>query len=335
MESRSDGFTLLEILVAVCIMAMVLTFAFEAYQGIEHSYQRVGHSPSRDRAARIVLDRLERELVGSILIQREDVSDPNNPLSQPLSQRQQPSQGRQPSQSQQASQAQQPYFFWGEPKAYSEAEADTLRFVTRTPIRPPGAPDNSFEIVTYGAVPSQSGSGFSLLRQAEPLSQQLVKEVTWESPDMVADNVATFLVRYHSDQAQATEGWDSTAAEQLDQLPASVVVTVSLWEHDESGKDTEGPEFTRTIDLPVRPFKLTPENAANKGDCGEGMTVVECVQQFSEQIGEASPSLATAIKDAQGQVQDTCWNPPQPSAALQRLKVLMGGVPGFDAGECK
>ena len=307
-HSRADGFTLLEILVAVCIMAMVLTFAFEAYQGIENSYQRVGHSPSRDRAARIVLDRLERELVGSILIQREDGSDP----------------------------LLQPYFFWGESKAYSETEADSFRFVTRTPIRPPGSgSDNPLEVVTYGAVPSESGPGLTLLRQAEPLSTQLMKEVKWDAPDVVADNVATFLARYHSDQGQASEGWDSTGAEQLDQLPASLVITVSLWEHDESGKQTEGPEFTRTIDLPVRPFKLTPENAQKKADCGEGMTVQDCIQQFSSQIQEASPSLATAIRDAQGQVQDTCWNPEQPSPALQRLKVLRGGVPGFDAGECR
>lgn len=309
-DAQSDaGFTLLEILVAVCIMAMVLTFAFEAYQGIEHAYQRVGHSPSRDRAAKIVLDRLERELVGSILIQREDGTDP----------------------------LLQPYFFWGEAKAYGEADADTFRFVTRTPIRPPGSgTDNMMEIVTYGAVPSQSGAGFALLRQAEVLPPQLLKEVKWESPDIVADNVATFLVRYRSDQAQDSEGWDSTGAEQLDQLPASVVVTVSLWEHDESGKDLEGPEFSRTIDLPVRPFKLSPDNGKKQGaDCGEGMTVQQCIDQFTSQIQQASPSLATAIQDAQGQVQDGCWSPPQPSAALQRLKVLMGGVPGFDASDCK
>jgi len=306
--TRSNaGFTLLEILVAVCIMAMVLTFAFEAYQGIERSYQRVGHSPSRDRAARIVLDRLERELVGTILIQREDGTDP----------------------------LLQPYFFWGESKPYAEDETDSFRFVTRTPIRPPGGSDNSLEVVTYAAVPSEDGHGLALLRQAEPLSQQLMKEVKWQSPDLVADHVATFLARYHSDQQQATEGWDSTGAEQLDQLPASIVVTISLWETDESGKQTEGPEFSRTIDLPVRPFKLTADNAQKKADCGEGMTVQDCIQQFSAQIEQASPSLATAIKDAQAQVQDTCWSPEQPSAGLQRLKVLLGGVPGFDAGECR
>jgi hypothetical protein len=85
----------------------------------------------------------------------------------------------------------------------------------------------------------------------------------------------------------------------------------------------------------VRPFKLTPEGAAAKPDCGEGMSVQECIDTFSQQIGQASPSLASAIQQARSQVQDQCWNPEQPSAELQRLKVLMGGVPGFDAGECK
>ena len=305
--SRAAGFTLLEILVAVFIMAMVLTFAFEAYRGIERAYSRVGSSPSRDRAARIVLDRLERELVGSVLIQREEGADP----------------------------LLHPYFFFGETKPYADSEGDTIRFVTRTPLRAPGAPPVGLEVVTYGAVPAKSGPGLSLIRQAEPLPSQLEKEVTWAKPDIVADNVALFLARYHSDDDQASEAWDSTGAERLDQLPKEIVVTVSLWETDANGQPAAGPEFSRTIDLPVRPFRLAPEGAKPTADCGEGMTVQQCIETFTAQIGQASESLATAIRDAQAQVQDKCWNPEQPSPQLQRLKVLMGGVPGFDAGECK
>jgi prepilin-type N-terminal cleavage/methylation domain-containing protein len=306
-HSRAAGFTLLEILVAVFIMAMILTFAFEAYRGIEHAYSRVGTSPSRNRAARVVLDRLERELVGSVLVQREEGADP----------------------------LLHPYFFFGETKPYAEAEGDTIRFVTRTPLRAPGAPPVGLEVVTYGAVPARSGPGLSLIRQAEPLSAQLVKEVTWDSPDIVADNVALFLLRYQPENAEASETWDSTGAERLDQLPGTVVVTVSLWETDADGQPAPGPEFTRAIELPVRPFRLAPEGAKAAAECGEGMTVQQCIETFAQQIGQASESLGNAIRDAQSQVQDKCWNPEQPSPALQRLKVLMGGVPGFDAGECK
>ena len=308
MTRARDGFTLIEVLVAVFIMAMVLTFAFQAYQGIENAYTRVGASPSRDRAARIVLDRLERELVGSVLVQRETGADP----------------------------LLHPYFFYGEQKSYSEAEGDTVRFVTRTPLRAPAAPPVGLEIVTYGAVPSQNGPGLVLLRQAELLSNQLAKQVVWDSPDVVVDNLATFTLRYQGDAGSASESWDSTGVERLDQLPSVLLVTVSLIETDEKGKSVVGPEFTRTIDLPVRPFKLSPEGATQQvADCGEGVTVQQCLDTFAAQISQASDSLAAAIRDAQSQTKDTCWNPEQPSPSLQRLKVLMGGVPGFDAGECR
>ncbi len=305
--TRRAGFTLLEILVAIFIMSIVLTFAFQAYQGIENAYSRVGTTQNRDRAARIVLDRLERELVGTVVIEREEGADP----------------------------LLHPYFFFGEMKAYSDSEGDTVRFVTRTPLRAPAAPPVGLEIVTYGAVPSQTGPGLTLLRQAEILPAQLAKEVVWESPDVVVDNVALFVVRYMGDDQQGSEAWDSTGVERLDQLPRQLVVTVSLWETDPNGAPTPGTDFSRTIDLPVRPFKLSPEGEAQEADCGEGMSVQECLETFAGQISQASESLATAIRDAQAQVEDQCWSPEAPSPALQRLKVLMGGVPGFDAGECK
>ena len=307
--SRQAGFTLLEIMVAVLIMAILLTFTFQAYRGIEGAYQRVGGSTSRDRAARVVLDRLERELVGTVLVEREQGSDP----------------------------LLHPFFFYGNAKPYAESEGDELRFVTRTPLRPPGAPGGGLEIVTYGAVPSQTGPGLVLLRQAEAMPRQLAKDVVWTEPEIVADNVALFIARYHGDQGDATEGWDSTGVEMLDQLPTELVVTVSLLEA--SGPDgalVPGPELTRTIELPVRPFSLSPEGADDDAKaCGEGMTVKACIAAAQTSIDASSSSLAAAIKQAQTQVADKCWNPEQPSAPLQRLKVLLGGVPGFDPSECK
>ncbi len=302
------GFTLLEIMVAVLIMSIVLTFAFQAYRGIESAYQRVGTTTSRERAARIVLDRLERELVGTVLVEREQNIDPLF----------------------------HPYFFFGNAKPYGDSEGDELRFVTRTPLRAPGGPPVGLEIVTYGAVPSQTGAGLALLRQAEPLPAQLAKEIVWTEPEVVVDNVALFIARYHTEEGDASEGWDSTGVEKLDKLPKELVLTVSLLETGADGQLAPGPEFTRVVELPVRPFKLAPEGAEDDAKaCGEGMTVKQCVESFRSQIDTASTSLASAITQAQAQVSDKCWSSEQPSAALQRLKVLMGGVPGFDASECK
>ena len=59
-QARAEGFTLLEVLVAVFIMSLVITFAFQAYRGIADAYARVTEEGTRDRAARVLLDRIER-----------------------------------------------------------------------------------------------------------------------------------------------------------------------------------------------------------------------------------------------------------------------------------
>jgi prepilin-type N-terminal cleavage/methylation domain-containing protein len=305
------GFTLLEVLVAMFIMALILTFSFQAYQGIAQAYERVSTSTSRDRAARILLDRLERELVGTVLIQREPDTDP----------------------------LLHPYFFFAQPKMYADAEGDELRFITQTPLRSPGSSPEALALVTYGTTPSQTGPGLALLRQEEIVPAQLAKEILWAEPQVVADNVAIFVARFGGADGNSLESWDSTGVELLDQLPTSIVLSVALWETDANGEPVQSEEFMRVVNLPVRPFRLSPEitdpNAEGDADCGEGTTVEACLETYAEEIADASPALAQAIADARGQVQDQCWNEAQPSSALQRLKVLMGGIPGFDASECQ
>jgi prepilin-type N-terminal cleavage/methylation domain-containing protein len=306
---RSTGFTLLEVLVAMFIMALVLTFAFQAYQGISEAYTRVSSTTSRNRAAEILLDRLERELVGAVLVQREEGADP----------------------------LLHPYFFFGQVRAYADAEGDELRFVTQTPLRSQGSAPGALALVTYGSTPSKLGPGLALLRQEESLPPQLAKEIVWTEPQIVADNVAQFLVRFRGEVAETAEEWDSTAPAQLDQLPVSIALTVSLWETGPDGESVPGEERSRLIQLPVRPFRLSPEEAdgAAAGECGGGLTVGECLESFSDAIGGASSALSASITSTRAEVPDTCWNAPEPSPALQRLKVLMGGVPGFDAAACE
>jgi prepilin-type N-terminal cleavage/methylation domain-containing protein len=313
MSSRAaHGFTLLEVLVAVFIMALVISFAFQAYQGIAEAYERVSEISSRDRSARIVLDRIERELVGAVMIERENGADP----------------------------LLHPYLFFAQPLLHDESEEGfELRFVTQTPLRSPGSPPASLALVTYGTVTAKSGHGIELLRQEEPLTAKLAKQVEWSAEQIVADNVALFKLSFSGDGVPVGEGWDSTGAAQLDQLPTAVEVSVTLWETDAEGDPWPGPEFTRVVNLPVRPFRLAPEDAdtaaGGEADCGDGVTVTACLDGYKNEIEAASPSLAAVIRDTRSQVKDACWSAPQPSAALARLKVLMGGLPGFDPGECR
>ena len=300
------GFTLLEVLVAIFIMSLVITFAFQAYRGIADAFTRVSEVTSRDRAARILLDRIERELTGAVMVQREEGADP----------------------------LLHPYFFFAEPRAFEDSTGYELRFITQTPLRSPGSPPAALGLVTYGAVPSQTGPGFALVRQEEPVPAFLAKQVEWKSAQTMADNVAMFSLAFGGD---ATEGWDSTAVAQLDDLPESVEITISLWESAPDGEPWPGLQLTRIVSLPVRPFRLAPDaaDAGATADCGEGTTVTACYEHFAAELAAASPSLAAAINDAKAQTSDACWGEAKPSAALGRLRVLMSGLPGFDPGACR
>ena len=135
-------------------MSLVITFAFQAYRGIADAYTRVSEVTSRDRSARILLDRIERELTGAVMVQREEGADPLT----------------------------HPYFFFAEPRASEESSGFELRFITQTPLRSPGSPPAALALVTYGVVPSQTGPGFTLLRQEEPVPALLAKQVEWTTP---------------------------------------------------------------------------------------------------------------------------------------------------------
>jgi prepilin-type N-terminal cleavage/methylation domain-containing protein len=320
------GFTLLEVLVAIFIMSLVITFAFQAYRGIADAFARVSEVTSRDRAARVLLDRIERELTGAVMVQREEGADPLT----------------------------HPYFFFAEPRAFEDSNGYELRFITQTPLRSPGSPPAALALVTYGVVPSQTGPGLALVRQEEPVPAFLAKQVKWNEPQVMADNVAIFSLGFGADAtagagagagadagagagaSAATEGWDSTAVAQLDDLPETVDITISLWEAAPDGEPWPGKQLARQVELPVRPFRLSPEPAEGEGseECGGGMTVSACINHFAAAIGAASPSLAAAINDAKSQTSDACWNSPQASEALARLKALMSGLPGFDEGAC-
>lgn len=306
----THGFTLIEVLVAIFIMALVISFAFQAYQGISEAYSRVSENASRDRAARILLDRIERELVGAVLVEREEGADP----------------------------LLHPYLFFSQPVLQGESTGFELRFVTQTPLRSPGSPPVALTLVTYGSAISASGPGLDLLRQEEPLPAEQAKAIEWKDPQIVADGIAIISLSFSGEADQPAEGWDSTSVEQLDQLPLSAEIHLSLWEMGPDGELWPSLEVTRTVDLPVRPFRLAPEGGDEAGgeqaDCGSGVTVAACLESYAKELAASSPSLAAAINEARAQAEGACWSDPEPSPALQRLKVLMGGLAGFDAGRC-
>jgi type II secretion system protein J len=226
---RSDGFTLLEMLIVIGITALLVTAAVQAHLGIRRAQTRAAQGLHRERAAEVLLDRLERELVGTVLVVRPTEVD----------------------------RLSHPYVFYGEDYFVSDADADAVRFVTRNPLRAaPGHTGSGVRLVTYNTRTSDV-AGITLVREEKPLPENLQKEPVIEEGQEVLDEVALFRLRYLDDEGEDwREDWDSTDVALLDRLPTAVEITVALLEEDELGERSPGPEHPRVVPLPVRPFDL-------------------------------------------------------------------------------
>lgn len=254
------GFTLLEILVAITITAMLVTATVTGTRQLHSAFERAVQDYDRTRTARILLDRLERELVGTMLVVREVEGDEDT-------------------------RDEHPWLFIGDDRVFDSNDSDAVRFVTRSPARAPGAQESGLRMVTY-AVENLEGDRYDLVRQEQELPAALDKDLNTFDAEPVVEDVFRFSLRYQDDEdGEWKETWDSTDVAQLDRLPNAVELAVQLVELHPDGEWVAGQEQTRLVKLPVRPIVPGPpeEGAADDGAC-EGVTLNECFVLFQDEL---------------------------------------------------
>jgi type II secretion system protein J len=304
---RDQGFTLLEILVAVFILAMVMTLAYGVFDWIRKASARITEGRPRDRAVRVVLDRIERELSGAILLRRREGVDP----------------------------LAHPWVFYAEDRVIEDQEADRVRFITQTPLRGAGEMSGrGVRIVSYGMELGENGLP-TLLRSEEEMTDQLEKRIDLSEAQVVAEDVAAFSLRYVGEGGVRDE-WDSTSVETDNLLPLSVEVMVQLWQTNAQGDLEPGTPVTRMMEIPTRPEFLEPPGG-NGGKCETGgISVAQCRTLWFKAIDESADALGMdtsaigTLKSLFGQVTDSCWEAEDESPELkdlkQRLQVLARDV---------
>ncbi len=226
LRSRA-GFTLLELLIALGITALLVTAAVQAHVSISAAQERARGGHNRDRSALVLLDRIERELEGTMLVVRSEREDRLG----------------------------HPYVFIGEDRVFGSGDSDAIRFITLTPARPPGGEiSGGIRMVSYGVEPS-ADEGFDLLRQEEPLPDGLEKRIFLDEAQVVIEQMASFQLRYQDGETgEWVERWDSTDLSLLDQLPQAVEVTVQLYQTNEDEELEPGQEHQRVAYLRIRPL---------------------------------------------------------------------------------
>jgi type II secretory pathway component PulJ len=314
---RFAGFTLLEMLVVIGVTALLVATAVQAHLGIRRAQERAALGMERSRAAEVFLDRIERELSGTLLVVRG------------------------PSVRRRA----HPYLFVGADRLEAGADADALRFVTRTPARAtPLADAVGVRMITYQPRASEE-SGLELLREEKSLPDFMDKYPVVEEGGVALDRIANFDITYLDGRsAEWLEEWDSTHIARLDRLPVAVEVAVVL--EEEGGEQGEppvtGPEHLRTIPLPVRPVDLEAlrdqgaaeetrdpnspgesegEETENAADPNQGSVSTRCVEvaRCADLAGSAEPGFAATLEGV-GRVCD-----PDEVGQLREMVEALGG----------
>jgi len=201
---RRGGFTLLEALFTVVLMAMVMTFVMNFYFDITHASERTTRATREIRSATAVVDRVARDLEGAYFVRPEP--DAQDPLEQP-------------------------WFFLAERGDAFEG-AGQVRFTTLSHRVAPGRAHQS-DLATISYLLEDEGDGrFALLRHVSPRIPDGI-DPAFPRPDdpgvsVVADDLASFSLRFQDEAGVWSDEWDSSLGQGAGELPLVVEIDVAL-----------------------------------------------------------------------------------------------------------
>jgi prepilin-type N-terminal cleavage/methylation domain-containing protein len=299
------GFTLLELLIAITVSAALLTAAVQAYTQLTRAMEKRLDDGGRDRIATLVLDRLERELVGTLLVAKPKDSPRET----------------------------HPWVFLGADGTYEEREADSLKFITESPGRATeGAETPGYALVTYLTRPNDEGK-LDLYRTEIPVPltlPEITRDDSAESIELApaVRNIARFGLEFIDEKSgESAAAWDSTTGLAADTLPSAVKLTVQLYAASKGARKlVPGTVLTRRVTLPVRPLGESDDG----GECEDGLAVDACIDRILEQFPDLASDERELLDELAVSVEDRCFagrGSPQLAALRAALIELIGTDP--------
>jgi len=212
--SRARAFTLIEVLVATAILAMVVTLCWSSFNGTFKTKRAVEDQSARYRTVRLALDRLSRDLSMAYLSQNEDTGQPERRTLFVGKRHFDVDEAR--------------FSFYGHQRLYQDAnECDTA------------------QVEYYGMRDREiSGRTNLMRRESRRLQYQKIEDQAGET-DIVCDDVVRLKLDYWDsrDKVWREEWVTNTADGQPDRLPSRVRITLTV--HDERGKEVPFQTETR------------------------------------------------------------------------------------------
>lgn len=302
---RRSGFTLIEMLAVVVVMALVLIGATTMYRDLLANSTTAADRTTLTRRAVLLLDRIARDLGGAVLIQRPEGLDP----------------------------LAHPWLFLAESRAGSEG-ATRLKFDTRAG-QPDGPHASDLAVVAYWVEAGEADDLVLLRWSSASLPESLDRSFPRSDADgvqVVADGIASFGVKFTDEEGGEASAWDSSTLAKSSQLPLAAEVRLALV--DATRPDEEPRVYARRVLLPLRPLDLAKalsgDDQADDDDEEDDGSDESCVSVgacIEKNPGPYAAFLATqpdpaAFQAAVDSIRDQCW-------------ADAGAALGIDLGSCE
>jgi prepilin-type N-terminal cleavage/methylation domain-containing protein len=199
-----EGFTLLEVMIAIGIMATILVILFGTYSAAVDRAARTRDLSQVYHEARVLLQLMANDLRSAYV--KEPIEQAQQALQQAKT---------------------QPITFVGEDRTEVNNPSDTLNFSTLLPTQRPDIPDTEMCRVTYSIEPVNESS------QTRALFRRMNCSLDPEASDQDHLFLLTELVRgidfkYYDDQGTEYLDWNSRQSRGGKRMPARMKITVLL-----------------------------------------------------------------------------------------------------------
>jgi len=199
---NSHGFTLLEILIAVFILAIVLSTIFTSYTGTFRIIDETESQADTYGMARIALERMLEDLESIYFTKTLKTLESEGAMIQPTR-------------------------FVGDDKEIKERSADSLRFLSRAHVvfDEKGEDFEVAEIIYY-VKENEDGDSLVLYRSdtlgfEEPLTEE-------NSGLVLCDGLSSINFAYYDMNGEVYDSWDSTEGDFINRLPAMVSIKLTF-----------------------------------------------------------------------------------------------------------